>query len=133
MGFLKTIFGRASSNSAASTNTGSSIGHAVLDRYKPFLANKEAAKKAALSVLWHGKTQFIEGPDGEIIRASESAIPLPRRLQSFSDKFYDEDKLVVSHEVVGLTDQLTRTIDNQTIQIETIYSIAEAIVEKHDL
>lgn len=39
----------------------------------------------------------------------------------------------MSHEVVDLTYQLTRTIDNQTAQIETIYSIAEAIVEKHGL
>lgn len=133
MGFLKALFGGTSSNSPPSTNKHKSIGHAVLDQYKPFIKNKEAAKKAALSVLWHGKTQFIEGPDGEIIRASDSTIPLPRRLQSFSDKFYNEETGVVSHEVVGLTEQLTRSIDNQTIQIETIYSIAEAIVEKYDL
>lgn len=133
MEFLKALFSRTSSNSATSTNTGKSIGHALLEHYKPFIGNKEAAKKAALSVLWHGKTQFIESPGGEFIRASDSAIPLPRRLQLFSDKFYGEEKMIISHEVVDLTYQLTRTIDNQTAQIETIYSIAEAIVEKHGL
>src|SRR3546814_8883273 len=54
-----------------------------------------------------------------------------RSLQSFSDRFYIEEGMTVSHEVVNFTYQLTRTIEDQNIQIETIYSIAEAIVEKY--
>lgn len=131
MGFLRTLFGGAPSKIAPKTNR--SIGHAVLEKYKPFITDKESAKKAALTVLWHGKTQFIDGPDGQIIRASDSDIPLPHRLQSFSDRFYVEEGMTVNHEVINFTYQLTRTIEDQNIQIETIYSIAEAIVEKYDL
>ncbi|WP_172704900.1 hypothetical protein [Sphingomonas sp. LH128] len=133
MGFLKTLFGGSSSNSTPKSNTNKSIGHAVFDKYRPFITDKESAKKAALSVLWHGKTQFVDGPDGTVIRASDSAIPLPPRLQAFSDRFYDEEGMTASNEVVDLTYQLTRTIDDQYIQIETIYSIAEAIVERYNL
>lgn len=131
MGFLKTLFGGTSNK--ISPNTNRSIGHAVFEKYKPLITNKESAKKAALTVLWHGKSQFIDGPNGQIIRASDSDIPLPHRLQSFSDRFYVEEGMAVNHDVVNLTYQLTRTIEDQNIQIETIYSIAEAIVEKYDL
>lgn len=133
MGLFRSLFGGTSSESASQINNNKSIGHAVVGKYKPFIGNKESAKKAALSVLWHGKTQFIYGPDGNIIRASDSAIPLPPRLQLFSDSYYDEESGVVSHEVIQVTEQLTSSIDDQNIQIETIYSIAEAIVEKYDL
>lgn len=131
MGFLRALFGGGSSKSAPEKNR--SIGHAVLEKYKPFINGKESAKKAALSVLWHGKNQFIDGPNGQIIRASDSNIPLPTRLKSFSDRFYSEEGITVNQEVVNFTYQLTRSIEDQNIQIETIYSIAEAIVEKHDL
>ena len=78
MGFLRTLFGGGSSKSAPEKNR--TIGQAVLEKYKPFINGKESAKKAALSVLWHGKNQFIDGPNGQIIRASDSDIPLPTRL-----------------------------------------------------
>ena len=133
MGFLKTLFGGNSGNGTPPSRKNKSIGYVLLDQYKPFITNKKSAMKAALSVLWHGKTQFIGGPGGKIIRASDSNIALPARLQLFSDRFYDEEGGVVSREVVDLTYSITRTIQDETVQIETIYSIAEAIVEKYDL
>src|SRR3546814_12236924 len=96
MGFLKTLFGDTSKKIPPKTNI--SIGHAVLQKYKPFITDKESAKKAALTVLWHGKTQFIDGPNGQIIRASDSSIPVPHRLQSFSDRFYIEEGMPVSQD-----------------------------------
>lgn len=133
MGLLKSLFGGTSSKSALQTNKNQSIGHVLLEKYKPFITGKESAKTAALTVLWHGKTSFICGPDGEFIRASDSNIPLPHRLQSFSDKYYNEESGIVDNQIAGFTEQLTRTIEDQKSQIEAIYSIAEAIVEKYDL
>ena len=133
MGFLGSLFGGSSSNSAPQTNKNKSIGHALLGKYKPFITSKETAKKAALTVLWAGKTQFIYGPDGGMIRGADSGVALPPRLQSFSDRFYDEGGMIVNQQVAGLTESLVRAIDDGVIQIETIYSIAGAIVEKYDL
>src|SRR3546814_15065520 len=78
MGFLKTLFGDTSKKIPPKTNI--SIGHAVLQKYKPFITDKESAKKAALTVLWHGKTQFIDGPNGQIISASDSYIHIGKPL-----------------------------------------------------
>ena len=133
MGFLKSLFGGTSNINAPEKNQNKSIGQVLVDEYKPFIADKESAREVALTVLWHGKTQFIDGPNGETIRASQSAIPLPQRLQSFSDIYYKEKGMTVNQEALHFTYQLTSTIDDQTIQIETIYLIAEAIVEKYDL
>src|SRR3546814_15231957 len=49
MGFLKTLFGDTSKKIPPKPNI--SIGHAVLQKYKPFITVKESAKKAALTVL----------------------------------------------------------------------------------
>jgi hypothetical protein len=133
VGLLRAIFGAPSKAPASISGNDRTIGHSLLPQYKRLIKNKADAKNAALSVYWHGQTQFIQDDNGSIIRASKSAIVVPTRLKSFADKFYDEENLVTNPAVVGLTYGLTRNIEDQTIQIETIYAIAEAILDSYSI
>ena len=131
MRFLKAMFGAPSKVPAAISDNGKTIRNFLLPQYKRLIKNKADAKNAALSVYWHGQTQFIQDDNGNIIRASKSSIAVSARLKLFADKFYDEENLVSNQAVVGLTYELTRDIEDQTIQIGTIYAIAEAILDDY--
>lgn len=133
MGFLRAMFGAPSKAPASISENDRTIGNFLLAQYKRLIKNKTDAMNAALSVYWYGQSQFIQDDNGSIIRASESAIVVPTRLKLFADKFYDEEDLVTDRAVVGLTYELTRNIEDQRIQIETIYAIAEDILDSYSI
>src|SRR3546814_4418545 len=53
---------------------------------------------------------------------SDSSIPVPHRLQSFSDRFYIEEGMTVSHEVVNFTRSEEHTSELQSL-MRTSYAV----------
>lgn len=134
MNIFKAIFGARSETPSKITAKNATIGQILLSRsYKMLIKNNAQAKKAALTVFWHGQTQLIQDTDGEFVFASTVNMHIPSRLKAFADMYYDEETLVVSQDVAQLTEELTRGIDDQVIKMETIYSIADAIVNEYNL
>lgn len=133
MNIFKAIFGARSETPSKTISKDASIGQILLNRsYRTLIKNNAEAKKAALSVFWHGQTQLIRSADGAFIFASTANIHIPSRLKTFADMYYEET-VVVSQDVAHLTEELTRGIDDQILKIETIYSIADAIVGEYNL
>ncbi len=134
MNIFKAIFGARSEAPSKVTAKDATIGQILLSRsYRTLIKNNAEAKKAALTVFWHGQTQLIQDADGEFVFASTVKMHIPSRLKAFVDVYYDEETLVVSQDVAHLTEELTRAFDDQIIKMETIYSIADAIVCEYNL
>lgn len=111
------------------------IGNVLTHAYKPFIKARSDAENVVHAIYMHGQSQFIYDTNsgGEMKQGAESSATVPASLKSFIDRFPEDHQYKVDHDVVMLTEQITREAGETELQIKVIYSIADAIVREHRL
>ncbi|MFV1567308.1 hypothetical protein [Phaeobacter sp. JH20_07] len=111
------------------------IGDALTHAYKPFIKARSDAEDVVHTIYMHGQSQFVYDTNagGQMKQGAESSAVVPASLKSFIGKFPDDHQYKVDHDVVMLTEQVTREAGETELQIKVIYSIADAIIREHRL
>jgi len=111
------------------------IGDALANAYSPFIKSRKDAENVAHAIIFHGRSQFIydSKSGGQLVQGAQSSAVIPSALNAFINSFPDDYSFKVNHDVLTLTEQLTRDAGETEIQIQVIYSIADAIVRAHRL
>lgn len=111
------------------------IGDALTYAYNPFINARSDAEDVVHTIYMHGQSQFIYDTNagGKLKQGAASSAIVPASLKSFIGKFPDDHRYKVDHDVVMLTEQITRDAGETELQIQVIYSIADAIVREQRL
>lgn len=111
------------------------IGDTLANAYSPFIKSRKDAENVVHAIVFHGRSQYVydSKSGGQIVQGAQSSATIPSALNIFIKSFPDDYSFKVNHDVVMLTEQLTRDAGETEIQIQVIYSIADAIVRVHRL
>lgn len=111
------------------------IGDALVNAYSPFIKSRKDAENVVHAIVFHGRSQFVydSKSGGQLVQGAQSSAVMPSTLDAFINSFPDDYSFKVNHDVLTLTEQLTRDAGETEIQIQVIYSIADSIVRAHRL
>lgn len=111
------------------------IGDALTYAYKPFIKSRDDAENVVHAIYMHGQSQFIYDTKagGKMKQGANSSATAPTSLKAFIEKFPEDHRYNVNHDVIMLTEQITREAGETELQVKVIYSIADAIVREHHL